>query len=322
MNLPKIADLNLSGKRVIVRLDLDISEGDNYRLNSAKETLLYLVQNKAKIVIIGHKGRPGGKVVPELSLSALAKPLADLIGQTVVFEQPGEIVLKENLRFNPGEEANDETFAQQLAALGDLYVNEAFADSHRAHASIVGIPKFLPHAAGIHLAREVENLSRVLENPKKPTTLIISGVKEDKVEMLKKAREVFDLVLVGGRLPEYLGDSFADPKVIVARLNPDREDITIHSIEDFEAKISTAGTIVLAGVPGKYEDEGHRLGTERVFRAVANSPAYKVVGGGDSLAVVSMLNLADKFDWVSVGGGAMLEFLTQGSLPGIAALLQ
>jgi len=319
-NLPKLSSLSVSGKKVLVRADLDISEGDTFRLKSLTETLKYLIGKGSQVVIIGHKGRPSG-VDEKLSLKSLAGPIGELVGSTVAFEGDGQIVLKENLRFNPGEESNSEEFAKELSVLGDYYINEAFADSHRNHASIVGLPKLLPHAAGLHLEIEVENLGKVLESPKKPTLLIISGVKEDKLEMIKRSRDIFDKVLVGGRLPEYLGEDYSDPKVIVAKLNPDKEDITINSVEAFEKEIAEAGTIVLAGVPGKYEEPGQTLGTERIFNSVANSSAFKVVGGGDSLAVVSKYNLSAKFDWISVGGGAMLEFLTKGTLPGIDALL-
>lgn len=322
MNLPKLTDIDVTNKRVIVRADLDISEGDNFRLKSLSETVTYLVGKQARVVIIGHKDRPGGVVNEAHSLRPLALTISQLVNLPVVFEGEGQIVLKENLRFNPGEESNSEEFAKSLASLGDIYINEAFAVSHRAHASIVGIPKLLPHAAGFHLFNEVQNLSRVLETPQNPVIAIISGVKEDKVQMIEAIKVKVDKVLVAGKLPDYLGEDYKDEKVIVAKLNPDKEDITIHSIEVFESEIANARTIVLAGVPGKYEDLGHRLGTERIFKAVAASNAFKVVGGGDSLAIVSTYNLARDFSWISTGGGAMLEFLAKGTLPGLQALLE
>lgn len=326
MNLPKLTDFDVSGKRVIVRLDLDVDQ-DYSRLEFAKETLDFLVRNKAKIIIIGHKGRPSHE--RKLSLGPLAEKISQLVDKNVVFSETlnipdTEVVLLENLRFNPGEEANDEVFVKKLASLADFYVNEAFASSHREHASIIGIPRFLPHAAGFHFIDEVENLSKVLDSPagepKRPLLFIISGIKKDKVKIIEKSKSIADLILVAGRLPEYLGENYQDNKVVVADLIPDKDDITMNSIQRFETEIAKAGTIVLAGVPGKYEDEGHRQGTERIFKAVANSSAFKVVGGGDSLTVVSMFGLENKFDWISVGGGAMLEFLATGTLPGIEAL--
>lgn len=312
INLPKLDSFNLQNKRVIVRADLDIDVNDinNVRLTSLTPTLDYLKSQNAFITIISHKGRPDGQVDPILSLLPF-QPYFDKWGARVL----------ENLRFNPGEEANDPEFAKSLAANQDFFINESFATSHREHASIVGLPKLLPHAAGLRFAAEVENLGKVLENPARPAIVIISGVKEDKVEMVKAIKEKVDKVLAAGRLPEYLGDNFKDEKVVVAKLNPDKEDITIHSIEIFEEEIKKAGTIVLAGVPGKYEDPGHSQGTERVFKAVANSNAFKIVGGGDSLVVIEKYGLSSQFNWISVGGGAMLEFLSLGTLPGIEALV-
>ena len=153
---------------------------------------------------------------------------------------------------------------------------------------------------------------------------IVGGSKKDKLDYIENLKFIADKILVGGRLPDYLQDtrySILDTKIIVANLLPDKEDMTINSIEKFEEEIGKAGTIVLAGPMGKYEDKGHRQGTERIFKAVANSNAFKITGGGDSLSVISIYNLKNKFDWVSVGGGAMLEFLAKRTLPGIEALL-
>ncbi|MEK7497770.1 MAG: phosphoglycerate kinase [Patescibacteria group bacterium] len=346
LNLPKLSDFDLKGKRVILRVDIDVpfektvneTGASNYkivdftRINTWKPTVKYLLQKEVEqVILIGHIGRPleEGKdkistfaiKIPDLALSWWPDNLKGDGGPLKQQDGEPKVNLLENLRFYEGEESNDPEFAKKLASFGDFYINEAFADSHRSHASIVGIPKLLPHAAGFHLASEIENLSKVLSDPKKPTLLVISGVKEDKVEMIKKARAVFDRVLVGGRLPEYLGEDYADPKILVAKLNPDKEDITLNSIEAFEKEIASAGTIVLAGVPGKYEEPGQTLGTERIFKSVASSSAFKIVGGGDSLAVVSKYDLSSKFDWISVGGGAMLEFLIAGTLPGIEILL-
>ncbi len=317
MNLPKLSDLDVSGKKVLVRLDLDTPEGDNSRIDAAKETLDYLKNKGAGIVIIGHRGRPEGKADERLSLKSL-QPFFDKWGAK----------LEGNLRFDPGEEKNDPEFTKKLAGLGEIYVNEAFAVSHREHASIVGLPKLLPHAAGFRFIKEVENLSKVFEDPKQPVVVLISGIKKDKVEMAKKLSEIYDKVLVGGRLPEYFGDTALESvrsqkgSLIIGNLNMDKEDITLHTIEKFKGEIKKAGTIVLAGVPGKYEDEGHRQGTKEIFEAIANSSAYKIAGGGDTEAALTMFNLTDKFDWISVGGGAMLEFLANKTLPGIEALLR
>lgn len=336
MDLPKPSDINeLKGKRVIVRMDLDVDE-DYTRLEFAEETLDFLVKGMARLMIIGHKGRPEAERLPELSLEPLADVLAGVVGEKVNFIHDvtgyevekrvttlgeGEILLLENLRFEPGEEKNDEVFSKNLAKLGEVYINEAFAVSHRPHASIVGIPKFLPHFAGFRFVKEIENLNKVLISPQKPVVLVIGGIKEDKVEYIKKFTKIADKILVGGRLPVLFGDDNPDPdKVIMAQLIPDKEDITLNTVERFKEEIAKAGTLVVAGVQGKYEDEGHRQGSLEVFNAVANSSAFKIAGGGDAEAAITEFGLNDRFDWISVGGGAMLEFLSKGSLPGIEAL--
>lgn len=317
MELPKVTDLNVAGKRVLLRLDLDTKPDENdLRIKAAKETLNYLFSQKAKIIIIAHKGRPDGKVDKDLSLKSF-EPLFSY----------WEAEIKENLRFNPGEEANDETFAKELASWGDVYVNEAFASSHREHASIVGVPKLLPHAGGYHFLAEVENLSKVFE-PKRPLTFVISGIKEDKLPYVKEFEKFADKILVGGRLPDHMGDEKLvsvrsrgeAEKVIVGNLIMDKEDITIHTIERFEKEVEKSAMTVVSGPLGKYEDEGHRQGTERVFKAIAESGAYKIAGGGDTEAALTLLNLEKEFDWISVGGGAMLEFLSKRTLPGIEAI--
>jgi phosphoglycerate kinase len=319
MDLPKLTDLDVSGKKVLLRLDLDVPEGDFTRLEVAGKTLDYLKEKNAQIIVIGHRGRPA-------SADASARQALSLKPLQPFFDKWGAKV-EENLRFDPGEEANDPEFAKKLAALGDIYINEAFATSHREHASIVGLPKILPHAFGFRFIEEIENLSKVFENPKAPVVILISGIKEDKVEMAKELSKIYDKVLVGGRLPEYFGDKALESvrsqegKMIIGNLTMDKEDITLNTIERFKAEIKSAGTIVLAGVPGKYEDSGHMQGTKEVFEAVASSSAYRVAGGGDTEAALTTLKLTDRFDWISVGGGAMLEFLEKKTLPGIEALL-
>lgn len=318
VNIPKLSDLNIAGKKVIVRADLDVVGDSDYRLNAIIPTLDYLKEEAAEIIVIGHRGRPQGKFDQNLSTMPLQR----------FFDKWGAKV-EENLRFDPGEEANNPEYADKLAGLGDVYVNEAFASSHREMASITGLPKLLPHAAGLRFIGEVENLSKVLENPKKPVLFVIGGSKKDKLDYIENLKSVADKILVGGRLPEYLGDVALESirlqersgKILIGNLIQDKEDLTLNSIEVFEEEIARAGTIVLAGPMGKYEEAGHSQATERVFKAVAASSAFKVTGGGDSLVVIDKYNLTKKFDWVSVGGGAMLEFLAKKTLPGIEALL-
>ena len=335
INLPNLADSVVSNKKVLLRLDLDVDE-DYTRIEVAKDTLSILKEKGCRIIVIGHYERPDGQVVEKYSIERLVAPLKNISGMDVVFSRvivgdevknaaenlsSDKILLLENLRFNPGEEKNDPEFVRELASLGDFYVNESFAVSHRSHASFVGLPNILPHAAGVRLAKEVEVLSGILDNPERPVVAVISGVKEDKMERILDILDKVDKVLVGGRLPLYYGENNPNPdKIILGQLNADTMDITLHTVDKFKEEIAKAKTIILAGVPGKYEDEGHRQGTKEVFTAVADSSAFKLVGGGDAVAVVNLFSLQDKFDWVSVGGGSFLEFLAKGSLPGIEAL--
>ncbi|MCS7092468.1 MAG: phosphoglycerate kinase [Patescibacteria group bacterium] len=336
MNIRKLHDLDVSKKKVIVRMDLDV-DNDFSRIELSKDTLDYLLNSNSKVIIIGHKGRPEGRINEELSLQRLVFVLEKLLGRSVFFirdifgagqekletMQDGDVVLLENIRFDRREEENDLEFARHLASLAQCYVNEAFAVSHRAHASIIGIPNFLPSAAGFRFEKEVEMLLRVLENPNRPIVAVISGVKRDKMDYISHLVNHVDRILAGGLLPKYYGDENPYPdKLIIGSLTLDNEDINSDTIEIFKAEIAKAGTIVLAGVPGKYEDEDHRQGTKEVFTAIANSHAYKVAGGGDAEAAITLLNLNDKFDWISVGGGAMLEYLSLKTLPGIEALVQ
>lgn len=320
MDLPELNNLDVNGKRVLLRLDLDTDPDPNdLRIKSAEETLDFLKDKNAEIIILAHKGRPEGKVDESLSLKPF-QPIFDKWGAKV----------EENLRFGPGEESNDPEFAKKLASMGDVYVNEAFASSHREHASIVGLPALLPHAAGFRFQKEIENLTKVFENPKRPLVFLISGVKEDKLEYVKSFESLADKILVGGRLPDYMGDEQLvsvrlrkdDEKVIVGNLIMDKEDITLNTIDRFEKEVAKAGTVVVSGPLGKYEEEGHRMGTEKIYIAVTSSSAFKVAGGGDTEKALTTLGLTDKFDWVSVGGGAMLEFLSKKTLPGIEALVK
>jgi 3-phosphoglycerate kinase len=345
INLPEINNLDVKGKRGLVRIDLDavledngkdpISPESNLRLNVVKPTVDLLFEKGASsLVLIAHRGRPSGVVDKNLSLAPLVSPLENVLKRKVLFieslefeniqktinESSEDIFLLENIRFWKGEEEKDESFAENLSALGLFFVNEAFASSHRDHTSITLLPKKIPFAFGSWFLKEVQNLSYFFENPQKPSLLIISGTKKDKLDYLDNLSSVFDMVLIGGRFPDFLPDNSKyrfDSRFFVANLNPDKEDITIRSIEAFEREVKRAKSIALIGPIGKYEDEGHRLGTKRVFEAVANSSAFKMAGGGDTIKVIEMFGLNNKFDWVSVGGGATLEFLAKRTLAGL-----
>lgn len=319
MVYPKLSDAQILGKRVFLRVDLDVSQvrADDLRLKALVPSVKYLLENGARqIFLAGHMGR-----YEEGKESKDTKILLPIIKE--FFGGDERITILDNLRATKEEEENNSEYAKRLASMADIYVNDAFADSHRDHASIVGVPKLIPGFLGLHFEGELENLDKVLSHSMGHNTtsiIIISGIKEDKVEYAKALTGKFDKVLVGGRLPEYFGEDFVHPKIIMARLVQDKEDITIHSMEKFDDEIKNAKTIVLAGVLGKYEEEGHSQGTKRVFTAVANSSSFKVAGGGDTETALNMFGLANKFDWISVGGGAMLEYLSTGTLQGIGAL--
>jgi phosphoglycerate kinase len=353
IDLPKLQNTKLENEIAFLRGDLDVSVVDGQvvedkRLLCVVETLKYLRANGArKIVLAGHRGRPEGMPSNELSMFPLVEPLKQLTGLDVDFfygilgqettdkvqsTESAHIILLENLRFDTREEANDEGFAKELANLADAYVNEAFASSHRTHASIVGVPEEMKRQgkkvfAGLQFAKEVDQLSQLLSNPQRPLISVLSGVKEDKLDYLEAFQSFSDKVLVAGRLPDFI--EMANGKwqiansenVLLAKLMPDKEDITLNSIELFEKEIAKAATVLVAGPIGKYEEEGHRQGTQRVFEAVAQSSVYKIAGGGDTEDALRVLGLSEKFDWVSVGGGAMLEYLSKGTLPGLEALL-
>ncbi len=343
MNLPKLEDFDFRGKKVLVRADLDVPlKGgiieDSSRIQEALPTIQYLLDHAAKVILLGHLGRPEGKVVEELRMRPVALKLMELLGveikplgaklaklefrneKTEIYLLSENLKLLENLRFFPGEESNDPELAKELALLGDFYVNEAFATSHREHTSIVGVPKLLPHAAGFHFVSEVENLSKAIENPKKPLVLVIGGAKpETKLPLALEFAKKADLVLVGGALVKKKNQE-NPPNVLFAILTNDGFDIEEESIKKFSDIIKTAGTIIWSGPMGKYEEERWSAGTKGIVQAVAECPGFKLVGGGDTIAALKKFNLLDKMDYVSTAGGAMLEFLARGTLPGIEAL--
>jgi len=340
INLPKLQDFNFKGKKTLVRLDLDIPAEDDFRLKAELPTIRFLSNQEAKMILMGHFGRPEGRVVEKLSLKPIALKIAKLlnlkfkienlkntfkIDDFLAFSLSEKLLFLENLRFYPGEEKNDLNFAQKLAKLGDFYVNEAFATSHREHASIVGIPKFLPHCAGFNFTKEVENLSKVLENPQKPVVFVIGGAKpETKLPLVTEFAKKTDWVLVGGLLPtcsKFKIQSSKFKNIIWGELNKEGLDIDEKSIKKFKDIIKTAGTIVWNGPMGKFEEKKWEEGTRKVAEAIAQSSAFKVVGGGDTIAALNRFNLFSKIDFVSLGGGAMLEYLAKGNLPGIQAIV-
>jgi len=307
--------------KVFVRADLDVPVKDGrvmetYRLECLLSTLKYLLSKKAEIVIAGHMGRPKGTFVEELSTTQL-KPFFDKnLGEETY-------TLLENLRFDPRERENDPEFAKELAEKADLYVNECFSSCHREHVSIVGIPKLLPSFAGFHLEKEVSTLSQVLKDPRRPLIAIVGGAKlESKAPAVQKFLESCDFVLVGGKIAlEYSqkNDSPNQKLILATDYVSNGLDIGPKTVAKFAEHIKKAGTIVWSGPMGLYE-EGHTEGTKSVAQAVLESGAFSVVGGGDTISDLQDLGVLDKFSFVSVGGGALLEFLIKGTLPGLEVL--
>ena len=323
-------------KKVLLRYDIDVQITDgkvteDFKLKAGLETLRLCIENASKVVIIGHVGRPA---VPSADLSA--KPIAEWfekqLGQSVEFvitleqakNSSAKIILLENIRFFHGEVESDVDFAKQLATLGDVYVNEAFS-AHNVAASTTMVPTLLPHAAGLHFVKEVETLLNVRNNPKKPFIGIMGGAKvKDKLPVISVLARNADAVLVGGKLVHEIREEEVElpSNVLVGKLNEDGFDIAPETTSAWGDLISKAKMIVWNGPVGKFEDPKYNQ-TEELIKLVLNSGAEIVIGGGDSVAALSqygLLEQAEKVGFVSVGGGAMLKLISDGTLPTIEAL--
>jgi phosphoglycerate kinase len=367
--VPTLEDLPpLAGKRVLVRADFNVplrdgEIADDLRIRAALPTLEWLQAHGAQVTACTHLGRPKGQADPRYSVAPVRTRLAELA--------PG-VELLENLRFDPGEEANDPAFVDRLIEGFDAYVNDAFGASHRAHASIVGPPQFLPSAAGRLLAREAEVLLGLRTNPRRPFVAILGGSKvSDKLKVIEALLGVADELLIGGgmcftflaaqgasignslfeqdmvgtcrSLLDEHGDRLVLPSDITA-LGPAGElmrpeaggdvrqlgtnvpagwkgvDIGPGTAADFGDRVAEARTVFWNGPMGVFEDPRFEAGTRAVAQAVADTSGFTVVGGGDSAAALAQFGLAEEVDHVSTGGGASLELLEQGDLPGLAAL--
>jgi len=367
VRVPELEDLpDPSGRRVLLRADFNvpITGGhidDDLRIRAALPTIQWLQERGATVAACSHLGRPKGKPDERYSMDPVRARLAELA--------PG-VELLENLRFDPGEEANDPGFVDRLIEGFDLYVNDAFGASHRAHASVVGPPARLPSAAGRLLSREVEVLGGLLESPARPFVAILGGAKvSDKLGVIKALLDKVDVVAIGGAMAftfflaqgHEVGDSLVQPDWVeacrellaagekrllipsdIVALSSDGEiggttgevkvvgadvaagykglDVGPETAVAFSEAVTTAGTVFWNGPMGVFEDERFAAGTVAVAEAVAASPGFTVVGGGDSAAALAKFGLDDRVDHVSTGGGASLELLEQGDLPGLAAL--
>lgn len=371
--LPRIEDLgDLRGRRVLVRTDFNVplvarpdgsmSVADDFRITSSLPTLRTLRDKGATIVCCSHLGRPSGPDDNACSMAPVRERLAELFA---------EATLLENLRFDPGEEANDPAFVARLVEGFDAYVNDAFGVAHRAHGSVVGPPATLPSAAGLLLAREVEVLSSLLEAPARPFVAVLGGAKvRDKIGVVGSVAKVADAVLVGGAMAfsflaamgRSVGASLVDPTMVAScaalldsgapvelpsdvvalqpghRFGPGVTDGTVEVFDGdlpdgwvgldigpttaaaYAARLESAATILWNGPMGAFEDARFAAGTTTVATATAGSPAFSVVGGGDSAMALDRLGLADRVGFVSTGGGASLELLEHGDLPALVAL--
>jgi phosphoglycerate kinase len=381
-----IRDLDLKGRRVFIRLDFNVPLApggqeitSDKRIKASLPTIQYALDQGAGAVLASHLGRPKGKPNPEMSLKPVGKRLEELLGRPVKMAPdcvgpaveamkpaPGDLLLLENLRFHPEEEKNDPAFSRQLAALADLYVNDAFGSAHRAHASTAGIIRYMPKAAaGLLMEKELKYLSMVTSNPPRPCIAILGGAKvSDKIEVISNLAKVVDRLLIGGAMAytflkargEPIGKSLVeDDKLELARqlmagmgdklmlpvdhvIAAEIKDGAIHhtvetipdgmigvdigpkTIERYSQVIASARTVVWNGPMGVFEKPPFDQGTVALARAVANSGATSIVGGGDSEKAIKSAGVADKISHISTGGGASLEFLAGIDLPGVAAL--
>lgn len=391
-----LKDFDAAGKRVLVRVDYNvpIKEGkvkDDTRVVASLPTLRHLLEQGATLVLFSHLGRPKGGFEEASSLAPVAKVLESHLGRSVTFIggspeltpasdatlervqalPQGSVALLDNVRFEPGEEKNDETLAQKYARLGDALVLDAFGSAHRAHASVTGVAKFLPSYAGFLMEKEVSSIKKVIEHPEKPYWVVLGGAKvSDKIGVIENLLPRVSGMLIGGAMAftfikaqgGQVGNSLVEddklelardllqkaqdlgvrlllPTDVVAaqkieagtqtRIVPAGQipegwmglDIGPQTREAFAEALQGAKTVLWNGPMGVFETEDFAAGTLAIGRAIADLPgAFTVIGGGDSVAAANKLGVAEKFSHVSTGGGASLELLELGTLPGIEAL--
>jgi phosphoglycerate kinase len=377
--LKTIKDINFKNKRVLMRVDFNVPLEKKEKIAKIKATiptLKYLIKQKSKIILISHLNRPKGKIIEELRLDSVAKKLEKLlrkdvrkldsiidkkVEQVVEKMKPGEIVMLENIRFYPEEEKNSPKFAKELSKLGDIFINEAFAVSHRKHTSIIGITKYLSSIAGPLFQQEIKELNKVLHKPEHPLVVIIGGAKvATKIKVIEKFLKRADKLIIAGALPNTIfaardinvGQSFVEkdmfkiveeldlesPKIqlpvdfvcqnseiVVRGINAVKENESIfdmgpRTVKLFLESIRDAKMIVWNGPLGVIEKKPFDRASEILAKAIAQSKAYSIIGGGDTAAFARKLGLEKKFNYVSTGGGAMLEYLANETLPGIDAL--
>ena len=384
-----IRDLDLNGKRVFIRVDFNVplqknEKGDmeitsDKRIKASLPTIQYALEHGAGVILASHLGRPKGKPNPEMSLKPVAARLRELLGRPVTMAAdcvgpdvealkpaPGGVLLLENLRYHAEEEKNDPEFAKKLAALCDVYVNDAFGSAHRAHASTEGMIQFVPTAAaGLLMDQELKYLGMAVTNPARPCVAILGGAKvSDKIEVIRNLGKVVDRLLIGGamaytflkaqgkptgnslveadkvelagKLLAELGDKLLLPvdHVVVSEIAAGAANEVVETIPEgkigvdigpktiaaYTQVIAGAKTVIWNGPMGIFEKSPFDRGTVALAKAVADSGAVSVVGGGDSEKAIKAAGVTAKISHVSTGGGASLEFLAGIELPGVAAL--
>jgi len=342
--MKKIQNAELKDKKVLLRADFNVAiknedVRETYKIQSCRDTLIYLLSQDAKVAIVSHLGRPDGKINPEFSLGQLSddaerildikiKFIPDCVGEKVKEAlnnlQTGEVLLLENVRFYEGEEKNNGEFSKKLAENFDIFINDAFGVCHRDQASVTGVAKILPSFAGFWLQKEIENLDKVKNNPEHPAVAIIGGAKiETKLPLINNFEKTYDNILVGGKIANEAIDQdiqFSEKVMLPIDFSGDRLDIGKETIQKFTEIIKTAKTIVWNGPMGKFEESPYDLGTKGMLKAVLESEAYVLVGGGESVEILEKEKAMEKISFVSTGGGAMLEYLSGNPMPGIEAL--
>ena len=387
LNKKMVTDLDVQGKKVLVRVDFNvpIKEGivkDDTRITSALPTIHYLLENGAAVLLCSHLGRPKGAPDPVYSMKPVADHLASLISAPVKFAEdcigpiadeaaaqlkPGEVLVLENTRFHNEETKNDPEMSKALASLADLYVNDAFGSAHRAHSSTAGVADYLPAAAGFLMEKEIQYLGNAIADPKRPFVAILGGAKiSDKIGVIKNLLTKADNILIGGGMANTflkaqgfeMADSLVEDEVLdlakellanaegkimlpvdmviadafdAAANNKTLDlgdvpagwrilDIGPKTVTAFAEVISKAGTVVWNGPMGVFEMETFAAGTFAVAKAVADSDAISIIGGGDSVSAINQSGLNDKITHISTGGGASLEMLEGLELPGLSVL--
>jgi len=385
--LKRLADVDVKGKRVFIRADLNVPQDkgvitDDTRIRASVPAIRDALDRGAAVMVTSHLGRPTEEQPsPADSLAPISRRLSELLGREVPLIRdwvdggawhanlkPGEVVLLENCRFNKGEKKDDEALARKMARLCDVYVNDAFATAHRAEATTHGIARFAPVAcAGPLLAAELDALGRALAQPKRPLVAVVGGAKvSTKLTALKALAAKVDVLIVGGGIANTfilaaggsIGKSLAEPDLVgeakailvafpgkvpvpadvvigreftatappvlkaVENVGPDDMilDIGPQTILALRSLIARAGTIVWNGPLGVFEFDAFAAGTRELARAIADSPAFSIAGGGDTIAAINKFGVADRIGYISTAGGAFLEFLEGKTLPAVAIL--